>query len=83
LIYDDYEIVSIEPTDPPRDMAGTGWHCYIIAQGNTTIRGYQQGNVKAITRAVEEIVTGLNERRYGKKGRVHLQMSAKGNKAEG
>jgi len=32
---------------------------------------------------VEEIVMGLNERRYGKKGRVHLQMSAKGNKAEG
>jgi len=83
LIYDDYEIVSVEPTDPPRDLAGTGWHCYIIAQGKTTIRGYQQGDVKAVTRAVEEIVMGMNERRYGKKGRVHLQMSAKGNKADG
>ena len=83
MLYDDYEIVSVEPTDPPLDMVGTGWHCYIIAQGKTTIRGYQQGNVKTVTSAVEEIVARLNERRYGKKGRVHLQMSAQRSKPEG
>lgn len=82
MIYDFYEIVSVEPTDPPEDMDGTGWHCYIIEQGQTTIRGYQQGNVNTVTRAVEEIVERLNERRYGKSGRVHLQMSAQGKKAE-
>ena len=63
-------------------MVGTGWHCYVIEQGKNRIRGYQQGDVKAVTRAVEEIVARLNERRYGKKGRVHLQMSSQGKKAK-
>ena len=78
---EDYEIVSVEPTDPPGDMVGTGWHRYIIVQGSNTIRGYQRGNIKAVTRAVEEIVARLNERRYGKGGRVHLIMSSQANKA--
>ena len=82
MIEEDYAIVSVEPTDPPGGMVGTGWHCYIIEQGKNTIRGYQQGNIKDVTRAVEEIVARLNERRYGKKGRVHLTMSAQAKKSE-
>ena len=82
MITEDYEIVSVEPTEPPGDMVGTGWHCYIIEQGKNTIRGYQRGNIKAVTRAVEEIVARLNERRFGKKGRVHLTMSAQAKKAQ-
>ena len=82
LTQDDYEIVSIEPTDPPADMAGTGWKCYIIRQGENRIRGYQQGNVKTVTQAVEQIVARLNERRYGKSGRVHLTMPAQGKKSQ-
>jgi len=78
---EEYEIVSVEPTDPPRDTVGTGWHRYIIVQGSNTIRGYQRGNIKGVTRAVEEIVARLNERRYGKGGRVHLIMSSQANKA--
>ena len=77
---EDYEIVSIEPTEPPRGIVGTGWQCYIIQQGKNRIRGYKQGDIKAVTRAVEEIVVRLNERRYGKSGRVHLVMTARGNK---
>ena len=73
---EDYEIVSVEPTEPPKDMVGTGWHCYVIMQGKNTIRGYQRGNIKAVRRAVEEIVARLNERRYGKSGRVQLTMSS-------
>jgi hypothetical protein len=82
VITEDFEIVSVEPTEPPGDMDGTGWHCYIIEQGENTIRGYQQGNIKAVRRAVEEIVARLNERRYGKKGRVHLTMSAQAKKGK-
>ena len=77
MIPEDYEIVSIEPADPPGDMVGTGWQCYIIQQGENRIRGYQQGDIKAVRRAVEEIVARLNERRYGKSGRVHVTMPAK------
>jgi hypothetical protein len=78
---EDYEIVSVEPSDPPRDILGTGWHRYIIVQGNNTIRGYQRGNIETVRRAVEEIVARLNERRYGKSGRVHLTMSSPAKKA--
>ena len=77
----EYEIVSVKPTDPPGGMDGTGWHCYIIAQGKNTIRGYQQGNIKAVTGAVEEIVERLNERRFGKKGRAQPSKPAQAKKA--
>ena len=79
---EDYEIVSVEPTDPPGDMVGTGWHRYIIMQGKNTIRGYQRGNIKAVRRAVEEIVARLNERRYGKSGRVHLTIPSAAKKTK-
>ena len=82
MTQDDYEIVSIEPSDPPVDMVGKDWQCYTIRQGENKIRGYQQGTVNVVRRAVEEIVVRLNERRYGKSGRVHLTMPSQGKKAK-
>ena len=79
---DNYEIVSVCPTEPPPSMTGTGWHCYLIVQGKNTIRGYRQGSLKSVTLSVEETVARLNERRMGKRGRVHLEMSSR-NKAAG
>jgi hypothetical protein len=73
-----YEIVSVKPVEPPRGTVGTHWHCYVIEQGKNSIRGYQQGSIDTVTRAVEEIVVRLNERRRGRFGRVHLTMSSKG-----
>ena len=81
MIEEDFVIVSVEPTDPPAAMVGTGWHCYVIEQGENTIRGYRRGTTKAVMQSVEEIVERLNERRYGKRGRVHLKMSAQSKKA--
>ena len=72
---DDYEIVSVESTVPPKHMGGTGWHCYVIGQGENIIRGYRQGSLEVVRQSVEEIVTRLNERRLGKRGRVHLDMT--------
>ena len=82
MIEEDYEILSVQPSEPPSDMEGTDWHCYVIAQGNNTIRGYRQGNLTSVIRSVEEIVTLLNERRLGKRGRVHLDMSSRGKPAK-
>jgi len=73
---ENYEIESVSPTKPPSDMEGTNWYCYIIVQGRNKIRGYRQGNDKGVRSAVEEIVLQLNERRVGKRGRVHLAMSS-------
>ena len=75
MIDDTYRIVSVEPADPPRGASGSGWHCYVIGQGDNRIRGYQQGMRTAVMQSVEEIIVRLNERRYGKRGRVHLEMS--------
>ena len=82
MIEKDYEIMSIEPAEPPDDMEGSGWYCYVIGQGVNRIRGYRQGDLASVTTSVEEIVLRLNERRIGKRGRVHLDMSHRGKPAK-
>ncbi len=76
-----YEIVSVRRTKPPPGVEGSNWHKYVIAyEGRNTIHGYQPGNLKAVTRAVEEIVAQLNERHLAhstKPSRVHLVLKKK------
>ena len=72
-----YEIVSIRRAEPPPRTEGSVWHRYEITQGTNTINGCRQGNLKAVTEAVEEIVTQLNERRLLRRGRVGLVMTSK------
>ncbi len=71
-----YEIVSVRRAEPPPHGNGSNWYSYVIAfEGTNTIHGYRQGGLKAVTRAVEEIVAQLNERQLrqsGKRGRVDL-----------
>ncbi len=75
-----YEIVSVRRTKPPPGVEGSNWHKYVIAyEGRNTIHGCRQGGLKAVTRAVEEIVAELNERHLGKRGRVNLVPESKKN----
>ena len=68
-----YEIVSVRRAEPPPGAEGPYWHRYVIAfDGTNNIHGCRQGGLKAVTRAVEEIVAELNERHFGKRGRVNL-----------
>ncbi len=71
-----YEIVSVQPAEPPPGGKGSNWYRYVIAfEGTNTIHGCRQGGLKAVTSVVEEIVAQLNERhlgRFSKPGRVHL-----------
>jgi len=67
-----YEIVSIKRSDTPDGMEGKDWYAYVIAQGPHIINGYRKGKLNAVTLAVEEVVAQLNERRFGKRGRVNL-----------
>ena len=62
-----YEIESVQRTDPPPGTEGSVWYRYVITQGANTIHGYRQGNLKAVTGAVRELVEKLNERRMGKR----------------
>ena len=76
-----YEIVSVQRAEPPPGTKGSNWYRYVIAfEGTKTIHGCRQGGVKAVTRAVEEIVAQLNERHLGKRGRVHLALKKKTHK---
>ena len=61
-----YEIVSVRSAEPPPGVKGSNWHQYVIAfEGSNTINGYQQGNLRAVTTAVREMVAQLNERHMG------------------
>ena len=78
-----YEIVSVRRTEPPPGGEGSNWYRYVIAyEGTNTIHGYQQGGIKAVTMAAEEIVAQLNERHLGhwsKPSRVHRRPRPKKN----
>jgi hypothetical protein len=67
-----YKIVSIERSEAPSGTEGDDWYAYVIAQGPHTINGYRKGKLKDVKLAVEEVVAQLNERRFGKRGRVNL-----------
>ncbi len=77
-----YEIVSVRRAEPPTGTEGSNWYRYVIAfEGSDTIHGYQQGSLKAVTMAVEEIVAQLNERHHlghlSKASRVDLVLKKK------
>ncbi len=58
-----YEIVSVRRAKRPPGGKGSYWYRYVIAyEGTNTIHGCRQGGLKAVTRAVEEIIVKLNER---------------------
>ncbi len=72
-----YDIESFRLAEPPPGTEGSVWHRYEITQGTNTINGCRQGTLKAVTEAVEELVTQLNERRLHRRGRVGLVMTPK------
>ena len=74
---DIYKLDQIEKSKAPDGGDGKDWFRYTITQGDNTITGYRQGSQRAVTKAVKQIVVDLNERRGGKKGRVHLTPSRK------
>ncbi len=76
-----YQIVSIRRAVPPPGAEGSYWYRYVIAfEGTNTIHGCRQGGLKAVTRAVEEIVAQLNERHLDNRGRVELALKKKPHK---
>jgi hypothetical protein len=71
-----YEIVSIQPAEPPPDGTGSNWYRYVIElEGSNTITGYRQGSLKAVTSGLVEMIAQLNERQWNKRGRVNLVMT--------
>jgi hypothetical protein len=73
-----YEIVSVRRAEPPAGVEGSNWYKYVIAfEGAKTIRGHRKGSLREVTGELQEIVDQLNERHFGKHGRVHLAVGKK------
>jgi hypothetical protein len=81
ILPESFQLDGIARAKAPDGGAGKDWFQYTITQGANKITGYRQGSQRAVTMAVKEIVTELNARRNGKKGRVHLAPSRKRKKA--
>ena len=73
-----YEVVTVRRAEAPPGAEGSNWHQYVIAfEGRNTIHGFRRGNLRTVTRAVEELVAQLNERQLSKPRRVHLVLMKK------
>ena len=67
-----FALSAVDQAEPPVEGETGTWHRYTITQGPNVITGYKKGSRTAVTRAVKAIIVELNERRYGRRGRVHL-----------
>jgi hypothetical protein len=70
-----YELCSVDKADAPLEGDDGQWCRYTITQGKNQITGYKKGSRTAVTKAAKVIVADLNERRTGRRGRVHLTSS--------
>jgi hypothetical protein len=67
-----FALFQVEESSAPGDGIPGTWFRYTITQGPNTITGHRQGTRSSVTLALDEIVVALNERRVGRRGRVHL-----------
>ncbi len=71
-----FALHAVDQADAPVEGETGTWHRYTITQGDNVITGYRKGSKTAVTRAVKLIIADLNERRCGRRGRVHLTNSS-------
>ena len=67
---DPFELSGVDPIEPPVDGDTGKWCKYTIIQGKNVITGYKKGSRTAVTKAAKVIVADLNERRFGRRGRI-------------
>ncbi|RMF99111.1 MAG: hypothetical protein D6727_00990 [Gammaproteobacteria bacterium] len=67
---DPFQLSAVEPIDPPVAGESGKWCRYTITQGHNVITGYRKGSRTAVTKAAKLIVADLNERRFGRRGRI-------------
>jgi len=73
-----FTIGEICKSEPPAGADSKNWYRYVITRGaQNAVVGHRQGSLRSVKVAVEEVVTRMNERLYGKSGRVHLTPPSK------
>jgi len=61
----EYNLVSVEKIDTPKDLPAGTWHRYVIARASSTMEGMQSGSLAEVRKYAEDFVEGLNERSIG------------------
>lgn len=69
---DPFEFVSVASAKAPGGTNGGNWFRYEISQGPNRIVGFRAGNEDGVTEHVRLMVLRLNERRWHRRGRVHV-----------
>ena len=67
-----FQLFAVEESAPPGDGVPGTWFRYTIMQGDNVITGFRQGSRTSVRVDLEAVVAALNERRVGRRGRVHL-----------
>lgn len=62
-----YTVTSVEKSDPPGDIEGRDWYCYVVASGRSTITGYCRGSRQDATTRAQDFAEELNSRMGGVK----------------
>jgi len=57
-----FQVESVEKTDPPDGLLATPWCRYVIGRGNARIEGLKAGTVQAVTEHAETVAEDLNTR---------------------
>ena len=58
----EYNVLSVEKSDPPTGMDGANWYRYIIGRGTSTMVGSRRGTLKQVTEHANTLASDLNER---------------------
>lgn len=62
-----YTVASVEKSDPPGDVDGGDWYCYVVVSGRSTITGYCRGSRQDATCRAKDFAEDLNSRMGGVK----------------
>ena len=58
----EYNVLSVEKTDPPAGLDGANWCRYVIGRGTSTMVGSRRGTVKQVTEHAKTLASDLNAR---------------------
>lgn len=58
----EYNVISVEKTEPPEGVEGTNWYRYVIGRGTSTMVGRRRGTLKQVTDHAKTLAKDLNER---------------------
>ena len=57
-----FEVTSIEKTEPPADETEGNWYQYTIGEGDSAITGVRAGSLESVRKHAEEFAENLNRR---------------------